>query len=446
MRRILLALLVGATVAQAADQTILGKQLLVKDPGTPTKRKVVGTAKEKASPDTLVGDPTADGATLTVRADGATSTEQTFALPQGTSAKGKPFWTGSASAGFRYKDPKGENGAVKALRIKKTRRGVFTIKFKALGKLGTLSVVPPDPGDGGCILLELTGGDSYSVLFAPGDGKIRNKDGKLFKVTKPAQEGTCVPAPTTTTSSTTSTTTIIVTTSTTTTSTATSSSTTTSSSTSTSTTSSTVGTSSTTTSSSSTTSTTVATNLTGPAFPPDGGSADFGFVGNSQDPGGADLSLFNFAPTTWTQLYWGLDSTSLPGAGLDGMAHPLSTFTGLSGGDTIATWEGVTDWTDPSDMTTYTDVPIRLTITVTAGGVTWVPSGSIPGLDPGPGTGIDAVVDVAPAGTALDFTVKIEFTVDIPTDASGFVALSTIPQVGGGLTVASFSGGFYSEP
>jgi len=422
MNRILLALLFGATVVHAADQTILGKQLLVKDPGTAQKRKVVGKAKEKASPDTLVGDPTVGGATLTVRVDGASSAEQAFVLPQGASTKGKPFWTGDAKAGFKYKDPKGENGAVKQVRIKKSGRGVFTIKFKALGKLGPVAVVPPDPGDSGCVLLELSGGDSYSVRFAPGDGKVRNREGKLFKVTKPTGQGTCVTSPPTTTSSTTSTTT--------------SSSSTTA----------TVGSTSSTTSTSTTTSTTATTILAGPAFPPVGGSADFGLVGNNQAPGGADLSLFNFSPTTWTQLYWGPDPAFLPAAGLDGTPHPLSTFAGISGGGTIATWEGVTDWTDPSDSTTYNDVPIQLTITVTAGGVTWVPSAGIPGLDPGPGTGIDAVVDVAPGGTALDFTVKLQFTADIPTDASGFVALSTVPQLGGGQTLSSFGGGFYSEP
>lgn len=434
MRHILVALLFGATVAHAADQTILGTQLLVKDPGRAEKRKVIGKAKEKASPDTLVGDPTFDGATLTVRADGATSTEQSFALPQGTNGKGKPFWTGSATAGFKYKDPKGENGPVKLATIKKSGGGVFTIKFKVLGKLGTVSVVPPDPGDGGCVLLELAGGDSYSVRFAPGDGKVMNKDGALFKVTKPTGQGTCVTTPTTTsTITTTSTTASTAPTTSTTTTTTTSITTSTEPPTST-------------TSTSSTTSTTGTTLLAGPAFPPVGGTVDFGFVGNNQIPGGADLSLFDFSPTTWTQLYWGPDSGFLPAAGLDGMAHPLSTFAGISGGDTIATWQGVTDWTDPSDSTVYNDVPIQLTITVVAGGVTWVPSGSVPGLDPGVGTGIGAVVDVAPAGTALDFTVKIEFTADIPTDASGFVALSTIPQIGGGLTTTSFTGGFYSEP
>jgi hypothetical protein len=79
--------------------------------------------------------------------------------------------------------------------------------------------------------------------------------------------------------------------------------------------------------------------------------------------------------------------------------------------------------------------------------VAWVDSTTIPGLDPGAGTGIGAVVDVAPSGTAQDFTVRFEYKADIPTDdPTGFIPLSGVPQIGGGLTLTSFSGGFYSQP
>lgn len=167
-----LVLLLGAALAHAADQAILGSQLAVKDPGASEKRKVAGKAKEKASPNTLVGDPTVDGAVLTVRAEGATTTEQTFALPQGTNAKGKAFWSGSAASGFKYKDSKGENGPVAQAAIKKTKKGVFTIAFSTSGKLGAVSVVPPNPGDGGC--------DSYRSRTpgvngnVPGAGRSRH--------------------------------------------------------------------------------------------------------------------------------------------------------------------------------------------------------------------------------------------------------------------------------
>jgi hypothetical protein len=444
MRHILLALLLGATVVRAADQTILGTQLLVKDPGAAEKRKVTGKAKEKASPNTFVGDPTLDGATLTVRAEGATSTEQTFPLPQGTNSKGKPFWTvishtpHSPTNGYKYKDSKGENGPVAQAAIKISKKGVFTLSFNASGKLGPVSVVPPDPGEGGCVLLELTGGDSYSVRFA--DGKVTNKGGTLFKVKKPAGQGTCVIPSTTTTTST-------VTTTSTTTSTigSTTSTILTTTTTTTSFTTSTFGTSTTSTSTTSTTSTTGTTIFAGPAFPPVGGTVDFVPTGNAQDAGGADIALSNFSPTGWTALYWGPFDQNLPAAGLDGANHVLSTFLGISGvGDTVATWEGTSPWTNPGDMVVY-DVPIRFTLTIVAGGLSFEPSTGIPGLDPGPGTGIDVVIDVAPLGTATDFTTNWAFTADIPTDLSGFIPLSNVPLLGGGLS-SSFGGGFYSQP
>jgi hypothetical protein len=94
------------------------------------------------------------------------------------------------------------------------------------------------------------------------------------------------------------------------------------------------------------------------------------------------------------------------------------------------------------------NVPIRFTLTITApaSGLSFVPSTSIPGLDPGAGTGIDVVIDVAPGGTAQDMTTNWAFTADIPTDAEGFIPLATVPTTGGGLVVSSFGGGFYSQP
>ena len=173
----------------------------------------------------------------------------------------------------------------------------------------------------------------------------------------------------------------------------------------------------------------------------------FNFTGDALSAGGADLSFFSFSPTTWTALYWGSSSASLPAAGLDGSLHALS-FGGISGSNTIVTWQGTSPWTDPSDQSVHV-VPIQLTITLVTppSGVVWVDSTSITGLDPGAGTGIGAVVDAAPGGTAQGFTVKFEYKADIPTDdPTGFVPLGTVPQTGGGLTQTSFSGGYYSQP
>src|SRR5262245_53010603 len=86
-------LVVGAGLANAADQTILGNSFLSKNPGTADQRKLVAKAKEKQSPNTIVGNPTSSGGTLTVTENGGTPTVGVYNLPAGTSSiTGKPFW------------------------------------------------------------------------------------------------------------------------------------------------------------------------------------------------------------------------------------------------------------------------------------------------------------------------------------------------------------------
>jgi acetyl esterase/lipase len=215
-RLLLIALLVLPALrpAHAADQLVLGSQLVVKDPGTPERRKVTVKAKEKASDDTIVGDPVTNGASVTVTATGAASSEQTFAMPVGLSASSqKPFWTGDPVKGFKYRDSKGENGPVKTAQIK-LKGGVFQIKVVIDGKLGAVSVVPPHPGSEGCALFAIGSGDSYSVAF-PATSQVTNDGAVLFKIVKPTAEGSCVPTTTSTTSSSTTSSTSSSTTSTT---------------------------------------------------------------------------------------------------------------------------------------------------------------------------------------------------------------------------------------
>jgi hypothetical protein len=143
--------------------------------------------------------------------------------------------------------------------------------------------------------------------------------------------------------------------------------------------------------------------------------------------------------TTWSRLYWGRSSLASATAGLDGAPH-LMTFSSFSG--TTATWTGTTSWTNPATGSITASVPLRMTITVTGLGANpWVTSGSVPSLDPGPGTGIGAVVNNA---AQVNFSANIQFLADIPTDGSGnFIALNTVPALAG-QTNSSFTGGFYS--
>ena len=194
MRRVLLAALLVVVCPQlvrAADQTVLGKQLQVKNPSTPDKRKVLLQAAEAATDNTLVGDPTVGGATVSIALYGGTSSSQVFTLPQGTNAKGKPFWKGDATAGFAYKDAKGENGPVKLAQLK-IKNGTFQLKVLISGKNGTITVLPDAGTSGACTALSITGGDSYSVRF--GDGTVTNKAPKLVKIKDPATQGSCAAA------------------------------------------------------------------------------------------------------------------------------------------------------------------------------------------------------------------------------------------------------------
>lgn len=191
----LVGVFVGVGLLHAADQTILGKQLLVKDPKPgvdATKRKIVAQGKEKASGDTIVGDPTVGGATVTVFVEGATSANQVFLLPQGTDpATGKPFWS-AAGSGFKYKDAKGANGPVKLAQIRKSGSGTFQIKVVALGKNEPVTLTPPNPGTSGCMRLEVEGGDRYHVLLPPApNSTVKKNDAQTFLLKDALAEGLC---------------------------------------------------------------------------------------------------------------------------------------------------------------------------------------------------------------------------------------------------------------
>jgi hypothetical protein len=191
----------------AADQTILGSKLVVRDPKPgvdATKRKVTFSAKEVASPNTLVGNPVVSGAVLQVIANGANDTSQGYNLPQGTNSRGKTFWRAMGTVGFRYSDNLGDQGPVSRLSIRRAPNGNFSIKGLILGRNGTVTVLPPNPGTDGFAVLLFGGGDRYCVQYGP-EGISRNKLNRFWMTKKPQAEGCPSAGPTTTTSTTTST-------------------------------------------------------------------------------------------------------------------------------------------------------------------------------------------------------------------------------------------------
>lgn len=177
-----------------ADQTLLGKGLLVKDPSAgadATKRKVVALAREVASPNTIVGSPAAAGAVLEIVANGGTSTAQTYVLLAGEDSRGKPFWRDLGGAGFKYSDPRGERGPVKKVVLRKSGTGTFSFKAVVTGKNGTVDVLPPDPGTDGYATVRFPGGDRYCAAF-DGTGATTNVGAKLWRVRKPTTQA-CPP-------------------------------------------------------------------------------------------------------------------------------------------------------------------------------------------------------------------------------------------------------------
>ena len=199
--RLLVATACLATSLFAADQTILGNKLMLRDSSggiDPTRRLVIATGRERLSPNTLVGDPTASGSggTVALFLNGSTSPSFTAVLSQGTTPSGAAYWTGSTSAAFKYVDAKGARGPIKKVKIKRSGGGTFSVQVRMSGKYGTLPP-PPNPGTSGCISLGLGVGaaaDRYSLQFGP-ESEITNQPGRLFQAKRPTAEGVCPPIP-----------------------------------------------------------------------------------------------------------------------------------------------------------------------------------------------------------------------------------------------------------
>lgn len=184
-------ILLGATPALAADQTIKGKTFKAIDPlpgVDASKRKVFATAKESASPNTIVGNPVEHGGSLEIILSGDNPSSQTFDLPTGLSTTGKPFWRGLGIGGYQYRDPNGENGPVKKLEINLSRRAHFTMRVSVDGKKGAIYTTPPNSGTEAILVFTIHGGDRYCVQYGP-DGNVRNKGDRIFQVKNPIIEG-----------------------------------------------------------------------------------------------------------------------------------------------------------------------------------------------------------------------------------------------------------------
>jgi hypothetical protein len=209
MARIALATLMLIIVASpldawSADRVILGKQLKVDDPSTPARRRIRGVGRELATDVPSLSDPRIAGATLTVMANGATDSIESFVLDGAG-------WATVAN-GYRYTGPTAADGdPVRRVLLTRTPTGRTAITILVIGSLGTqpLVVVPPNPGSSGGFVLDVAGGDRYCVqLGALAGGTTRKDDARRWNIRNAATEAGCpTPDTTTTTTTTTSTTT-----------------------------------------------------------------------------------------------------------------------------------------------------------------------------------------------------------------------------------------------
>jgi hypothetical protein len=194
--------LAGAT-ASAAD-LVPTKTLLVKNPPSGA-RTALWKVRERASAATVVGDPTADGATLHLML--SPGGDQCFDMPASN-------WSAVGSIGFKYSDSALSNGPVKVAQIKKTLSGTFLIK--AILKNGGATSIAVAPGNPSA---------SYAVNFAIGAGgeycggtatAVPNpNNATTFKVSNDGAPAACitscnVSSTTTSTSSTTTTSIVII--------------------------------------------------------------------------------------------------------------------------------------------------------------------------------------------------------------------------------------------
>src|SRR5262245_50692533 len=146
----MVAAVVFAGGAGAAEQKIFGAKTQIKSKGVPGTNLVDIKGSDKLTPGTLVGDPAANGATVTVITQGGTPVTQAFTLaPNGV----VEYWKRSPSdlmvpaLKYTYRDKYGANSAVVGLKFKIVPGGKADLQVRITDKAQTqpLNVVPPNP-------------------------------------------------------------------------------------------------------------------------------------------------------------------------------------------------------------------------------------------------------------------------------------------------------------
>jgi len=175
----------------ARERRILGKKMILRDrTGAEADRRAVILAKEVPTDVygtfyTFDGDPTVDGATLRVIANGGTPSEEAYELD----AAG---WT-AISNGYRYRGPTGVDGDPVKLVVIKVGYAAY-LKVLLNGSLGTqpLGAVPPNPGTDGGMILTIHGGGTYCATYGGAAGGTELDDTTTqWRVLNPTLQPAC---------------------------------------------------------------------------------------------------------------------------------------------------------------------------------------------------------------------------------------------------------------
>ena len=158
------ALVLGASYAGAADQLIVGKKLLIKNPpaGT-TSNKLVFLSKDATleQPTGPTEDPTTGGGSLTVE-DIETAESFTILLPSGN-------WTSNGNNLFKYKDSSGATCKIVLIKDNKLTKAVCKGTQVAYDLGAAQNAVR--------VVLSTGTTNRYCTVFSPARGCTVTKDG-----------------------------------------------------------------------------------------------------------------------------------------------------------------------------------------------------------------------------------------------------------------------------
>jgi hypothetical protein len=207
-------LLAAGGPAVAETYAVLGGKIVVRDPAgieSPERRRVSVVAHDKRNEDPFNGDPTLDGATLTVttRGDGVEYSE-TYVLPAAGWTERLKMHDWPVFKTFAYSNA-ATGGPVERVLVRRAGfgspegtppppqpiPGFLRVKVQITGRDGAIGVLPPNPGTEAGFSLTLGTGDTYCSGFggAAGGSFASRNDETSLTIRRPDTKACLAAAP-----------------------------------------------------------------------------------------------------------------------------------------------------------------------------------------------------------------------------------------------------------